>query len=47
MYTWVSEVNGENKTLIDYLLISRMFKFRLKDVNLLRGMSDHFLVEAR
>ena len=41
-YIWVSEVN-EEKTLINYLLISRMFKDILKDVNVLRGVG-HTLI---
>ena len=34
----MSQVNGE-KILIDYALISKIIKDRLKDVNLLRGVA--------
>ena len=36
--SWVSEVNGE-KTLRDYVLDSRLFKDRFKDVYVMRGVS--------
>ena len=48
--TWVSKINGEKK-LIYYVLISRLFENKLKDLNVLRGaagvMSDHYFVEAK
>jgi len=46
-YTWISG-NGEQKALMDYVLIDRREKDKLTDVNVLRGaaggLSDHHLV---
>ena len=50
MWTWVRGVNVR-KTCIGYVLISRSFEDRLRNLNALRGarggMSDHYLVEAK
>ena len=49
-YTWISG-NGEQKALMDYVLIDRCEKDRLTDVNVLRGaaggLSDHHLIVAK
>ena len=48
-YTWERE-NGGERSLIDYVLVEKMHKSRLKDVSVRRGvaggMSDHYLIEA-
>ena len=52
-YTWkrVEEGRITVKALMDYVLIEKRVKGRLKDVHVHRsafaGMSDHFLVQAR
>ena len=49
-YTWERD-NGDERSLIDYVLIESKYKNRLKDVSVFRGaaggMSDHYLVEAK
>ena len=49
-YTWVRD-NGEERSLIDYVLVDKQMKKRLLDVTVYRGaaggMSDHYLVEAK
>ena len=53
-YTWIRVANGRviERTLMDYVLITKRMVGRLKDVHVFRGvaagygMSDHFLVEA-
>ena len=49
-YTWERE-NGDERSLIDYVLIESKYKSCLKDVSVRRGaaggMSDHYLVEAK
>ncbi|MEL7523216.1 MAG: endonuclease/exonuclease/phosphatase family protein, partial [Cyanobacteria bacterium J06553_1] len=49
-YTWERE-HGDERSLIDYILIERKFKSRLKDVSVHRGaaagLSNHYLVEAK
>ena len=49
-YTWERE-NGEERSLLDYVLVQRRWKSKLLDVMVRRGvaggMSDHYLVEAK
>ena len=46
-YTWVSKITG-NTLLLNYILIGKVFRERLKDVNALMGaaggLSDHYVV---
>ena len=52
-YTWIRVANGRviERSLMDYVLITKRMVGRLKDVHVFRsvaaGMSDHFLVEAK
>ena len=52
-YTWIRVANGRviERTLMDYVLITKRMVGRLKDLHVFRGvaagMSDRFLVEAK